>query len=65
MKHIRLLCDTHLDHHSERHRTGDISKWDVSSVTDMNVMFVRATSFNADFSERDVSRDGYHGRHIH
>ena len=35
--------------------TGDISKWDVSSVTDMNNMFYYASSFNGDISKWDVS----------
>jgi surface protein len=35
---------------------GDISKWDVSSVTSMNGMFVRASAFNSDISEWDVSK---------
>jgi len=35
---------------------GDISKWDVSRVTDMNIMFASATSFNGDISKWDVSR---------
>merc|ERR1719271_2419836 len=34
---------------------GDISKWDVSSVTDMESMF-SITSFNGDISKWDVSR---------
>jgi surface protein len=34
---------------------GDISAWDVSSVTDMNSMFSNAISFNGDISEWDVS----------
>ena len=29
---------------------GDLSKWDVSSVTDMNLMFMHATSFDGDLS---------------
>ena len=33
----------------------DISKWDVSSVTDMNKMFSSASSFNSDISKWDVS----------
>jgi surface protein len=35
--------------------TGDISSWNVSSVTDMSGMFSRASSFNADISTWDVS----------
>ena len=34
---------------------GDISSWDVSSVTDMGSMFSGATSFNGDISSWDVS----------
>ena len=34
---------------------GDISKWDVSSVTDMSNMFSHAESFNGDISKWDVS----------
>jgi len=34
---------------------GDISKWDVSKVTDMNNMFYNAKNFNGDISEWDVS----------
>merc|ERR1719326_1443837 len=35
---------------------GDISKWDVSSVTDMTAMFQDAESFNIDLSKWDVSK---------
>ena len=35
--------------------TGDISKWDVSSVKDMSSMFLAAKSFSSDLSEWDVS----------
>eukprot|EP00931_Biecheleriopsis_adriatica_P037615 TRINITY_DN21565_c0_g2_i1.p2 TRINITY_DN21565_c0_g2~~TRINITY_DN21565_c0_g2_i1.p2 ORF type:complete len:105 (+),score=17.12 TRINITY_DN21565_c0_g2_i1:44-316(+) len=35
---------------------GDISKWDVSKVTNMRDMFSFATSFNGDISKWDVSR---------
>merc|ERR1712032_928668 len=35
---------------------GDISKWDVSSVSDMSSMFSKAESFNGDISNWDVSR---------
>ena len=35
---------------------GDISKWDVSNVTDTSRMFVSAASFNGDISEWDVSQ---------
>ena len=35
---------------------GDISKWDVSSVSSMPGMFWGATSFNCDISKWDVSR---------
>ncbi len=34
---------------------GDISNWDVSSVTNMSAMFLGATSFNSDISGWDVS----------
>merc|ERR1719162_2413191 len=34
---------------------GDVSDWDVSSVTDMNSMFDEATEFNGDVSDWDVS----------
>ena len=34
---------------------GDISKWDVSRVTDMSRMFLSAESFNGDISKWDVS----------
>ena len=34
---------------------GNISKWDVSNVTDMRSMFCRAESFNKDISKWDVS----------
>ena len=33
----------------------DISAWDVSSVTDMQFMFMRAYYFNQDISDWDVS----------
>ena len=33
---------------------GDISKWNVSSITDMSHMFNSATYFNGDISEWDV-----------
>merc|ERR1719362_2836881 len=36
--------------------TGEISKWDVSSVEGMCSMFLRATAFNIDISKWDVSR---------
>ena len=35
---------------------GDLSKWDVSRVTRMDVMFREARSFNGDLSSWDVSR---------
>ena len=35
--------------------TGDISKWDVSRVTDMNRMFHYESLFNGDISKWDVS----------
>jgi len=34
---------------------GDVSVWDVSSVTTMNQMFLGATKFNGDLSDWDVS----------
>merc|ERR1719174_2977525 len=34
---------------------GDISKWDVSGVTNMNSMFRDAKAFNGDISEWNVS----------
>ena len=34
---------------------GDVSNWDVSSVTDMTDMFSRASSFDGDVSDWDVS----------
>ena len=33
----------------------DISSWDVSSVTNMNGLFIEATVFNQDISSWDVS----------
>jgi surface protein len=38
---------------------GDISKWDVSRVTNMHCMFYGATSFNQDLSSWDVSNVKY------
>merc|ERR1719454_1235319 len=35
---------------------GDLSKWDVSKVTNMHSMFADATSFNGDLSKWDVSK---------
>ena len=35
---------------------GDISKWDVSSVTDMRYMFTNCINFNQDLSNWDVSK---------
>merc|ERR1719460_859085 len=35
---------------------GDLSKWDVSSVTTMGGMFFAAPSFNGDIAKWDVSR---------
>ncbi|MEM6894777.1 MAG: BspA family leucine-rich repeat surface protein [Bacteroidota bacterium] len=35
---------------------GDISKWDMSNVTDMGLMFRNAIAFNRDISEWDVSK---------
>ena len=39
---------------SESQFNGDISKWDVSNVTDMNRMF-RKSQFNGDISNWNVS----------
>merc|ERR1711937_743741 len=33
----------------------DLSRWDVSQVTDMNTMFAAATEFNGNISRWDVS----------
>merc|ERR1719454_661653 len=35
---------------------GDLSKWDVSKVIDMNNMFNSAVNFNGDLSKWDVSK---------
>ena len=35
---------------------GDISKWDVSNVTDMHRMFYKCDIFNQDISGWDVSK---------
>ena len=35
--------------------TGDLSNWDVSTITDMYAIFLFATSFNSDISSWDVS----------
>ena len=40
---------------TELKSVGDISKWDVSKVTDMNSMFYSCESFNQDISGWDVS----------
>jgi surface protein len=37
----------------------DISKWDTSSVTDMNLIFQGAESFNQDISNWDISKVTY------
>jgi len=34
---------------------GDVSDWDVSSVTDMDGMFEGATEFNGDVSDWDTT----------
>ena len=34
----------------------DISNWDVSKVTDMNVLFMGAASFNSNISKWDLAR---------
>ena len=34
---------------------GDLSKWDVSSVTDMGYMFDEASEFNGDLSKWNTS----------
>lgn len=36
---------------------GDVSGWDVSSVTDMTCMFEEATSFDRDLSKWNIGRD--------
>merc|ERR1719353_2855671 len=41
--------------HSANSFNGDLSKWDVSRVTDMTTMFRNARSFNRDISKWDVS----------
>jgi surface protein len=43
------------DKRSAIRKYGDISKWDVSNVTNMERMFDSAESFNGDLSEWDVS----------
>ena len=48
------LCPTKGDCSNGPHRS--IAEWDVSSVTDMASMFMRAISFNGDLSNWDVSR---------
>ena len=35
---------------------GDLSKWNVAEVTDMNRMFAPASSFNGDLSKWDVTK---------
>merc|ERR1719331_3064641 len=44
---------------------GDISKWDVSSVTNMGGMFHSASKFNADISKWDVSKGTNMGGMFH
>merc|ERR1719353_1634699 len=41
--------------HSANSFNSDLSKWDVSRVTDMTTMFRNARSFNRDISKWDVS----------
>ena len=48
------LFDISKDGHSSFN--GDLSRWDVGRVTDMNSMFADATSFNGDLSSWDVGR---------
>jgi len=53
-----LLEDESLDYDGSQlvdNFNEDLSKWDVSKVTDMNCMFCGAKSFNGDISEWDVS----------
>jgi surface protein len=38
-----------------KHFNGNISKWDVSNVRDMENMFKECEAFNCDISEWDVS----------
>jgi len=42
--------------HSKKDFNGDLSKWDVSSVTNMAFMFLGATSFDGDISNWRTSR---------
>ena len=46
----------YMGHSSYNKFNTDISKWDVSRVTDMMRMFTGTTSFNGDISKWDVSR---------
>ena len=43
------------DERSAIRKYGDISKWNVSNVTDMSLMFYEARSFNGDLSKWNVS----------
>ena len=46
------------------HVRQDLSKWDVSKVTDMDCMFNTATAFNGDVSTWDVSNVDQHEQHV-
>jgi len=48
-------CDRHFLGRSYKNLNPDISKWDVSKVTDMVGMFWNCKNFNCDISEWDVS----------
>jgi surface protein len=43
--------------YSARSFNQDISKWDVSSVTDMNSMFMGARGFSQDISKWNISKE--------
>ena len=52
----RLFTTSHTSRpHPRRHFNGNITKWDVSAVTDMSSMFFQATYFNRNLSSWDVS----------
>ena len=50
-----LFQSTVVDETSSPNRINNISNWDVSNVTDMNIAFTEATAFNEDISSWDVS----------